>query len=205
MGQPTHFKARRGWGMFTIVVPKDFGAKKLTWTLTANGSTTTIPVHLGTLYEVAPFKDATGNTPPYIAFSDKGPFVNGPKGQSMSLSAVVGAPLIIPVWVSDDANTIPGAPKLPIPAVSLTWSKFRGSGVVEFSKEKPAVESVPLEAAPPRGTFQGRAETVVKFSEPGEYILSVAANDWSGEGGRGFQCCWSNAQVKVSVKAASAK
>jgi len=27
----------------------------------------------------------------------------------------------------------------------------------------------------------------------------VVANDWSGEGGRGFQCCWSNAQVKVSV------
>jgi len=27
------------------------------------------------------------------------------------------------------------------------------------------------------------------------------ANDWSGDGGRGFQCCWSNAQVKVSVKA----
>jgi len=28
----------------------------------------------------------------------------------------------------------------------------------------------------------------------------VLANDWSGDGGRGFQCCWSNAQVKVSIK-----
>ena len=38
------------------------------------------------------------------------------------------------------------------------------------------------------------------FSEPGEYVLNVLANDWSGDGGGGFQCCWSNAQVKVSVK-----
>jgi hypothetical protein len=30
--------------------------------------------------------------------------------------------------------------------------------------------------------------------------LYLAANDWSGPGGRGFQCCWTNALVKVSVK-----
>jgi hypothetical protein len=26
------------------------------------------------------------------------------------------------------------------------------------------------------------------------------ANDWSGVGGHGYQCCWTNALVKVSVK-----
>jgi hypothetical protein len=31
-------------------------------------------------------------------------------------------------------------------------------------------------------------------------VLNILANDWTGDGGRGFQCCWSNAQVKVSVK-----
>ena len=35
-GQPTHFLPRRQWGVFTVVVPADFGDKKLTWTLTAN-------------------------------------------------------------------------------------------------------------------------------------------------------------------------
>src|ERR1700759_5786017 len=35
-GQPTHFVAGRGWGVFTIKVPKGFGEKKLTWTITAN-------------------------------------------------------------------------------------------------------------------------------------------------------------------------
>lgn len=34
-GQPTHFLPGRQWGVFTITVPKDFGEKKLTWTLVA--------------------------------------------------------------------------------------------------------------------------------------------------------------------------
>jgi hypothetical protein len=32
------------------------------------------------------------------------------------------------------------------------------------------------------------------------YIVRVQANDESGEGGGGFQCCWTNAHVKVTVK-----
>jgi hypothetical protein len=31
-------------------------------------------------------------------------------------------------------------------------------------------------------------------------MLHVVANDYSGEGGRGFQCCWTNGHVKVSVQ-----
>ena len=38
-GQPTHFYPRRNPFLFTIRVPKDFGSKELTWTLTANGKT----------------------------------------------------------------------------------------------------------------------------------------------------------------------
>src|SRR5688572_4038711 len=38
-GQPTHFYSGRQHGVFAIKVPKDFGNKRLTWTLTANGQT----------------------------------------------------------------------------------------------------------------------------------------------------------------------
>jgi hypothetical protein len=38
------------------------------------------------------------------------------------------------------------------------------------------------------------------FAAPGEYLLRVQANDESGEGGNGFQCCWTNTYVKVAVK-----
>ena len=86
-GQPTHFLPGRQWGIFTIRVPKDFGDKKLTWTLVANGKTTVIPLNVNTLWEVQPFAEASGNTPPYIGFAETGPFVNGPLGQSTALTA----------------------------------------------------------------------------------------------------------------------
>src|SRR5215471_12946285 len=51
-GQPTHFLPRRQWGVFTVIVPKDFGTKRLTWTITANGQTTSIPLHIDPLWVV---------------------------------------------------------------------------------------------------------------------------------------------------------
>jgi DNA-binding beta-propeller fold protein YncE len=50
----------------------------------------------------------------------------------------------------------------------------------------------------------GKASTTATFSVPGEYILRLQANDSSGDGGGGFQCCWTNVLVAVSVKGASA-
>src|SRR5262249_231075 len=56
-GQPTHFLTRRQWGVFTIPVPKDFGDKKLTWTIVANGQTTTIPLSVHQNYQVEPYEE----------------------------------------------------------------------------------------------------------------------------------------------------
>jgi hypothetical protein len=200
-GQPTHFLPRRGWGVVAVTVPKDFGSKKLTWTIVANGHTTQIPAGLDPLWEINPFVDATQNTPPYIGFDERGPFLNGPRGGSKAVETTLGNPVPLTVWVADDANVVPGATRLPTPAVSLTWSKFRGPGDVAFAQQKPPIENATF-AAPGRGVFKGKSNTTATFSEPGEYVLQVVANDWSGEGGRGFQCCWSTAQVRVSVKKA---
>jgi hypothetical protein len=49
-GQPTHFYAGRQHGVFAIKVPKDFGTQKLTWTLIANGQTSTISFWLNPDY-----------------------------------------------------------------------------------------------------------------------------------------------------------
>ena len=82
-GQPTHFLPRRQWGVFTIKVPKDFGKNKLTWTIVANGQTTTIPLHLDPLWIVAPFKDVgINNTPPTVKFSPDGAALQGPRAGS---------------------------------------------------------------------------------------------------------------------------
>jgi len=198
-GQPTHFQPRRAWGVFTVTVPKDFGSNKLSWTLTANGETISIPASLDPLWVVEPLKDSSNNTPPYLAFSDTGTFVQGPQGQSSSLSATVGKPLDLPLWVADDASVAPGATKPRTPPVTLLWNKFRGPGQVTFSNQRPAIDEAQF-SAPPNTVFHGKSVTTATFSEPGDYVLHVIANDWSGEGGRGFVCCWTNAQVKVQVK-----
>jgi hypothetical protein len=199
-GQPTYFLPRRQWGVFTITVPKDFGNKRLTWTLVANGQTTSIPMHLDPLWVVEPFKDAAlGNTPPILRFEPGGTEHQGPpSGISRSLTTRMTDPLPLTVWVADDRIRAPeavarqggpdgrGGP--PPPPVSVSWSKFRGNGAVNFDKEKPPVDEA-----------DGKASTTATFTAAGEYILRVQVNDTTGEGGRGFQCCWTNAHVKVTV------
>lgn len=201
-GQPTHFMPGRQWGLFTVAVPADFGANKLIWTLISNGQTLAIPGSLNPLWEISPFHEpTTDNTPPVIRFAGGGS-VQGPRPISTVLSATVGSPLTLTVSVSDDAKMpligTTGMDRPKTPPVTVTWSKFRGPGAVTFVDAKPAVELAKGEAG--AGGVSGTASTSATFSEPGEYVLLVVANDWSGIGGHGYQCCWTNAQVKVSVK-----
>ena len=83
--------------------------------------------------------------------------------------------------------------------VTVTWTKFRGPGKVTFAEARPMVEKASFKPPQP-AVFSGAATTSVEFGQPGEYVLRVVANDSSGDGGRGFQCCWTNAQVKVTVR-----
>jgi hypothetical protein len=197
-GQPTHFLTRRQWGVFTVRVPKDFGDKKLTWTLTANHQTTVVPASLNPLWELSPLhEEGIGNTPPTLAFAETGPTGQGPLALSTHVEASLANPLPLTLWVADDAKALPGGRAPITPPVTLRWSKFRGPGAVKFANARPpVVEGKWL----PDAVFSGKASTTATFSEPGEYVLRVVANDWSGDGGQGFQCCWTNAQVKVAVK-----
>ena len=199
-GQPTHFLPGRQWGIFTVRVPKDFGGKKLNWTLTANGKTASVPGSLNLLWELAPFLDASGNTPPYISFKDGGPFLQGPRAEPVSTTATVGTPLALAIWAADDEKINPGGRRPQTPPVTLHWSKFRGPGAVTFANDRAPLEKGDTQGAPQNAVFTGKSATTAIFSQPGEYILRVVVNDWSGDGGRGFQCCWTNGQVKVSVK-----
>ena len=203
-GQPTHFLTGRQWGVFTVTVPRDFATKKLTWTLVANGQTTVIPMSLNPLWEVSPFIEASGNTPPFISFEEGKLGVQGPRGSSMRMATTLASPLALTVWVADDAKLPRSATQgLRAAPVTVSWGKFRGPGNVTFADNRPAVEKTASKVTPDPA-FSGKATTTATFSEPGEYVLRVVANDASGDGGRGFQCCWTNAQVKVSVKRGAA-
>jgi len=102
-GQPTFFYPGRQHGVFAIKVPKDFGTQKLTWTLTANGQTSSISFWLNPPYWVNFYKHpANGNEPPVIKFSRDGPTMTGPPaGIARMLSGVVGKPVPLTLWASD--------------------------------------------------------------------------------------------------------
>jgi len=203
-GQPTHFLPRRQWGVFTIPVPKDFADKKLTWTIVANGQTTSIPLSLHQNYQVEPFEEkGMGNTPPTLHFEPGGPGHTGPPtGIAAALATSVSEPLPLTVWVTDkpakfSANvTRPpaggggGRGRGARPDLALSWSLHRGPADVTFANAKPPIDKA----------ADGKTTTTATFTAPGDYILRVQANDISGEGGGGFQCCWTNAHVKVTVK-----
>jgi hypothetical protein len=190
--QPTHFLPRRQWGVFTIVVPKDFGTKKLVWTIVANGEKTEIPFSLNKAYQVEPFKDvAMGNTPPVLKLQENGPeFTGPPRGFVATLSTAVGQPLSFPVWVSDKGSTEEGGRGRGGAQATLTLVLHRGPGEVKFDEPRPR----------PDFASGGKATATATFSAPGEYVIRVQSNDSSGEGGGGFQCCWTNVHVKVNVK-----
>jgi hypothetical protein len=264
-GQPTHFLPRRQRGIFTITVPKDFGDKKVVWTLVANGHTLSVPGHLGAAWIINPMSEVgIGNTPPTISLDENGPSVQGPRPLLLECTAKAGEPLSFTVFAADDDRSIgiramrvalevalraagisatdgkaadgtasrgaalPAAgaggadavatPELLAaaaaagfdtetvalfkggPSVTLTWQKYRGTGEVTFDDPQPKVEEVPGSEIPVKNVFNGKATTIVTFSEPGEYMLRVVANDSSGPDGGDFVCCWTNAEVRVKVE-----
>ena len=199
-GQPTHFLPGRQWGLFTVTVPKDFGAKKLAWTLVANGKTTVIPASLDPLWEIEPFHEASGNTPPRLRL-ESGASVQGPRPVVEALNTSQDHPLVLNLWAADDARLIPGMPRPKGLPVTLTISKFRGPGDVRIAETHPRID--PDQVPTPGMAFSGKASSTATFGAPGKYVLLVQANDWTGRGGEGFQCCWTNAHVEVTVKPAA--
>jgi hypothetical protein len=205
-GQPTHFLVGRGWGTTAIRVPKDFGDKKLIWTLTTNGKTVSIPFGITKGYQIEPMIDtAMGNTPPTLKAEPGAAGVQGPPlplAQAFTASGAVGDAIPLTVYITDDGHEesttgdAGGAAAAAAgfqrpPRLSVTMSKFRGPGDVKFDDNTPTVGK------------DGKATANATFSAPGEYFIRVEGNDSSGVGGGGFQCCWTTVYFKVSVKPAN--
>jgi hypothetical protein len=107
-GQPTYFETGRQYGVFTVTVPKDFGNKRLTWTLVANGQPQAITLWTNQPYVIAPYVRAdNGNTPPVVKFSATGPeFTGPPKGIAQTLTTTGSEPVTLTFWATDKGNTI---------------------------------------------------------------------------------------------------
>jgi hypothetical protein len=112
--------------------------------------------------------------------------------------------MALDIWADDDALYSSGG-NAPLtgerPPVSLTLSKYRGPENVTLAKAPIAFTA--LKGGKPAEPYSGQASTRVSFDEPGDYVLHVTANDYSGNGGGGSGCCWTTVMIKVAVKAAA--
>jgi hypothetical protein len=181
-GQPTHFMPRRHKDFFSVTVPKDFGDRTLVWALTAHGQTQKVVGTLKPVWQIDRLRTTRGGNSEKIT-SNLPPVVN--VQPSVRGLAAPGS-LTLTVSATDD-----GLPKRRGEPVGMTviWAKYRGPGAVTFS-------------APQSRVTGGTSSTLASFSEPGEYLLQAVVDDGSGEaaGNFGYHCCWTNAQVKISVK-----
>lgn len=213
-GQPTHFLTRRRYGMFVVDVPKGFAkTDKIWWLLTVNGVTNKVPFYMHTDYNVSPFTSTEEspngghNTPPVLRFEERGASFQGPAvtiAKAISRTATVGTPMSLNLWTDDDALYSTGG-NGPMtgerPPVNVTISKYRGPGPVTIADARPKFTAI--KGGKAMEAYSGKASTTVTFAQPGEYLMHVTANDFSGNGGGGSVCCWTNAMLKVSVAGAA--
>ena len=73
---------------------------------------------------------------------------------------------------------------------------------MKFSDVTPAITADPETGKlfKKAGPFSGKATTTATFAKAGDYVLRFQANDSTGNGGGGDQCCWTNVHLKVAVK-----
>ena len=181
-GQPTHFVTRRHKDVFKVTVPKDFGNQTLIWKLTSHGRTDQVVATLKPVWQIDRLRTTRGGNSEKVS-SNLPPVVN------VQVSNQDAAGATLSVSATDD-----GLPKRRGETVGMTvlWAKYRGPGSVQFAESQTKLAG-------------GKATTTATFSEPGDYILHAVVDDGSGEsaGNFGYHCCWTNTQVKVTVKGAT--
>jgi hypothetical protein len=164
-GQPTRFLPRRNRFVFRVHVPKDFGQKELTWTLTTHGKTTKAYASLktdlrienidimsetGSLGAGTSSPEVRANRPPVVK-------IEGEKKRT----AKVGQPVTLSAIVTDDgipkrrgfgavrsgtgrADAAPNPAFTPPSRVTVgktvglhaSWFVYRGAGTVAFTPDQ---------------------------------------------------------------------
>ena len=187
-GQPTFFETRRHKDIFRVLVPKDFGdSAKLNWTLTVRGKAEVVSGTLNRVWQIDRRRTTRGgnseqvnsNTPPDV------------KATPETQAVAAGAAANINVSATDDGLPTRrgrGGEEGPV-GMTVEWAKYRGPAAVTLTPAK-------------QNLNKGQAVVKANFSAPGEYILLAVVDDGSGEsaGNFGYHCCWTNVQVKVTVK-----
>jgi hypothetical protein len=179
-GQPTHFYPRRQQFVFKVDLPKDWNKdKKLVWTVTAHGRTSSAIGWMQAEWEVddgvRQMNVSLGATPP-VDPPNEAPQIKGSPDQMVEL----GKPLKLTASATDDG--LPKARGTRGTGLSIRWIVFRAPAAVNFDPEStPRVVGKPVELT-----------TEATFAAPGAYWLRAIASDGMLE---------TNHDVKVTVTA----
>jgi hypothetical protein len=195
-GQPTFFNTRIHRQAFSAVVPKDWGKKELTWSVTVRGQTDKAVGWLQPEWEIDPIyggKDRNAeslkNKPPTLA-------VDAPS------TLTLPAALTLTANVTDDGLPVPKAtPRKPavgqetpptlkpdpnqpeivlsVPQVGARGRGGRGGpqGLIMTWIVHRGPANVTFDPAPPVQVKDGKAVVKATFSKPGTYVLRGSAND----------------------------
>ncbi|MEX2583294.1 MAG: hypothetical protein WD766_08465 [Gemmatimonadota bacterium] len=220
--QPTVFLPGRNRGVFTVTIPAADPDAQLLWTIVnQNGEAHEVPGKTtSSAYELDRLPRPAGSLPPRVALGENGPWGWDPSGvvADQALTASVGQPILLSVWVDDVSQRDPEDPRFEqAKSVRVVWMPHQAppSGNVEFTRH----ESTPVPPTPAEGDDEPRrrapapgpdevmlpegagiARVYATFSEPGEYLVRAQADNWrSPDSSSGDQCCWSNAYMRVSV------
>ena len=182
-GQPTFFYPRRQRFSFRVRVPADWGDKELIWKVTAHGRTDQavgwlVPEQIIDDQVIAMNRSGGGaqdiqNSPPTITIVEGSDRV-----------VKVGVPLTVTAVIRDDGmpDTRPARQSRPpgrrnALGLRLAWIQYRGPGQVTFDPWTPPMADHVPGWVPPPVPEDGRTVTVVRFSEPGVYVVRGMADD----------------------------
>lgn len=187
-------RRERERGVFTITVPAGFSGD-VVWTLRNQGQTFSVPGRAKTGAYQLRWPMAMGSIPPLLRFMPDGGAGRGPTGLAADpLRTSVGTALPLTIWLADDSVREPepvtvvtkGAAKA---AMNVIWRKHSGPGPIVF---EPPAQSV--------AELLGTATTSATFTQPGEYVIRVRADNFGRlDTSPGNQCCWTNGFVNVTV------
>ena len=129
-----------------------------------------------------------------MLFRSRGANINNPYSNTPPVASVdpmektirESDALTLTLLATDDGRPIRNGKSV---GMTMDWVKYRGPGNVKFNPARTKLDG-------------GKGATTASFSEPGEYLLQVVVDDGSGEvaGNFGYHCCWTNVEVKVTVK-----
>jgi hypothetical protein len=182
-GQPTFFAPRRQSWVYRVRVPKDFGKRVVTWTITANGKTNEAYGELLPVEEITERIIMTrGNLNPGEGDPNTPPTVSIPPVSNVSTSA----PVAIVANVTDDGlpkprpestrpRSVSDATKIQAQANSSAPARLRGLTVSWLQLRGPAKVSFEPTGASP--VAEGKASITARFTQRGTYVLRATAND----------------------------